>query len=177
MLNIFLQFGSSASGLGTLGLNVQSFLIQLGTFIIAYLVLRKWAFKPILKILQERRETIDKGVELGQQMQKEKDALEEKIAKALQDARKEADSIIAEAKGQARQTVQEAETKAKEKAEGIIASAEDRIKRDTAQARNKLEGELVGLISEATEVIIGEKVDPKKDSALIDKALKESAVK
>jgi len=66
----------------------------------------------------------------------------------------------------------EAEGKAQDKAAGILKDAEERIKTDTARARKKLEGELVGLISDATEAIIGEKVDAKKDAALIDAALK-----
>lgn len=175
MLSLFTQFGDSSSGIGALGLNLQSFLIQLGTFIIAFLVLKKWAFKPILKVLNERRETIEKGVELGEEMQKEKAAFEDKVAKALADARKEADAIVAGAHSQSREAIREAEDKAREKAEGIIAEAQDRINQDTARARQKLEKELVGLIAETTEAVIGEKVDAAKDTALIDKALKEQS--
>ena len=69
----------------------------------------------------------------------------------------------------------EAEGKAKEKADGIVAEAKERTTQDVARARKKLEGELVGLISDATEAIIDEKVDAKKDAALIDKALKDHA--
>lgn len=171
------QFGDSSSGIGALGLNLQSFLIQLGTFIIAYLVLRKWAFKPILKMLQERRETIEKGVGLGEQMQKDKAELEQKVAKALRDARAQADEIVSSAQDRGRQAVAEAEEQARKKAEGIIAEAEERIKQNTQQARKKLEKDLVGLIAETTEAIIDEKIDAKKDGALIDRALKEQAVK
>lgn len=174
MIDIFRQFGDSSSGLGALGISGSSFLIQLGTFILAFLILRQWAFKPIIRLLRERRETIDKGVHLGQQMQREKAELEQKVSKALHTARIKADDIIASAQAQARQVIQDAEEKANEKAEGIIASAQDRIVQDTARARRQLEDEVISLISEATEVIIDEKVDAKKDAALIDKALKGS---
>ena len=43
--------------------------------------------------------------------------------------------------------------------------------RDKKQMRKQLEQEVVSLISDATETIIGEKVDAKKDAALIDRAL------
>jgi F-type H+-transporting ATPase subunit b len=172
MLQLVQTFGDSSSGLGALGVSGSAFLIQLVTFVIAFLVLRQWAFKPILRVLQERRETIEKGVKLGEKMQKEQVELEEKVATQLHDARNKADKIVAAAHSQARQTVQEAEDKANEKADGIIASARDRINQDMVRARKQLEGEMASLVSEATEVIIDEKVDAKKDAALMNKALR-----
>jgi F-type H+-transporting ATPase subunit b len=172
MLNVLTQFGDSSSGIGALGLNLTSFLIQLGTFIIAFLVLRKWAFEPILKVLKQRRDTIEQGVALGEKMQKEQVELEQKVAQALRDARTEADRIISEAGERGRQVMADAETKAKQKAEGLIAAAGDRIDQDIKLARSQLEKEVSGLVAEATEAVIGEKVDLKKDAALIDKALK-----
>lgn len=175
MLNLMTQFGDSSSGIGALGLNLSSFLIQLGTFIIAFLVLRKWAFKPILKVLNERRETIEQGVSLGERMQKEQAEMEAKVAQALHEARTSADKVIADASERGRQVISDAEAQAKEKAEAIIASAEGRIDQDVKLARSNLEKELAGLVAEATEAIIDEKVDAKKDAALIDKALKGQA--
>lgn len=166
------QFGDSSSGIGALGLNLTSFLIQLGTFIIAFLVLRKWAFQPILKILNERRETIEQGVSLGEKMKKEHEQMAQKVAEALREARVEADKVIADASERGRQIVADAEVKAKQKADSIIASAEERIDQDVKLARSNLEKELIGLVAEATEAIIDEKVDAKKDASLIDKALR-----
>lgn len=173
MINGLTQFADSSSGLGALGIDGKALIIQLVTFVLAFWVLQHWAFKPIVKVMERRRQTIEKGVKLGEQMQKEQLDLEQKVAKALHEARKEADGIIASAHDQGRQAIQAAEDKARQKAEGIIATAEDRIKQDANRARKQLEGELIGLISDATEAIIDEKVDAKKDAALINKALKE----
>jgi F-type H+-transporting ATPase subunit b len=172
MLQAVHIFGTSSSGIGALGVNGQAFIIQLITFVLVILVLKKWAVKPILKLLNERREVIEKGVELGQKMQQEKDELEEKIANALRDARVQADTIIASARDEGRQVVQEAEEAARTKAEALVNAAADRIKQDTDRAWKNVEKELASLVSEATEAIIDEKVDAKKDAELIDKALK-----
>lgn len=167
------NFAAETSGIGALGIDGKAFVIQLITFLLAFLVLKRYAFKPITKVLDERRETIEGGVKLGEEMKKENEKLEAKIAKILQETRTEADSIIASAQDSARQTVREAEDKAREKAVGILKEAESRIDQDTARARKQLEKELVGLVSDATEAIIGEKVDAKKDAQLIERALKE----
>jgi len=175
MIDLLAQFGDSSSGIGALGVDGKAFVIQLISFVLAFWVLQHFAFKPIVKIMERRRETIEKGVSLGEEMQKEKAAFEEKVAKALADAREQADQIVGGAHSQAREAIREAEDKAREKAETIVNEAQDRINQDTARARQQLEKELVGLIAEATEAIIDEKVDATKDAALIDKALKERA--
>lgn len=175
MLHSFLltSFGDSqASGISALGLNLTSFLIQIGTFVIAFLILRKWAFKPMLKILKERRDTIEQGVSLGEKMKKDEAEMEEKVQAALAEARKEADGIIADASERGQALVTEAETKAKVKAEQILASAEERIEQDRAKLWREMEAEFTSLLSDATEAVIDEKIDAKKDASLIDRALK-----
>lgn len=165
------NFGASSSGLGALGFSASAFIIQIITFILVFLVLRQWAFKPILKILNERRETIENGVKLGEEMALAKKQLDAKIDKALHDTRVKADDILSAAQQDARSVISAAEDSAKIKAEQIITEAESRIKQETTKAWRDLQKDLAGLVSEATEAIIDEKVDTKKDIELIDKAL------
>jgi F-type H+-transporting ATPase subunit b len=166
------QFAESSSGIGALGIDGKAFLVQLITFGLAFLVLQRYAFKPILKLMEQRRRTIESGVELGEQMRKKQAELEKEVAEKLADARTEADGIIADARDAAKGAASDIEAKAKAKADSLIDSAKDRINQETSLARKKLEAEVVGLISDATEVIIDEKVDAKKDAQLIDRALK-----
>ena len=171
MDSVVAQFGDSSSGLGALGVDGKAFVIQLITFVLAFFVLKKFAFKPIIKMLDERHKTIDDGVKLGEKMKQDQATLQTKMAEALAKARQEADGIISQAQDAGRQAIHEAEDKARDKAAGILAEADERIKSETARARKQLETELVGLISDATEAIIDEKVDAKKDAQLIDRAL------
>jgi F-type H+-transporting ATPase subunit b len=169
---LFTNLAESSSGLGALGVDAKAFLVQLITFGLAFLVLKRYAFGPIIKVLNERRQTIEQGVRLGEEMQKDRAKLDQEVEKRLHAARARADEIIATANDTGRQAVREAEDKARTKAAGIIEAAEARIVQDTARARRQLEKELVGLVADATEAIIEEKVDAKKDVQLIEKALK-----
>lgn len=171
MVQAVTQFADSSSGIGALGINGQAFIIQLITFILAFFVLQRFAFKPILKVLDERRKTIEGGIELGEQMRKERAELDKKVTAELHAARAKADGIVAEAKNAARTSIREAEDAARAKATGIVSDAETRAAQEVGRARKRMETELVGLISDATEAIIDEKVDAKKDAGLIDKAL------
>jgi F-type H+-transporting ATPase subunit b len=169
----FVADASSSSGIGALGLDGKAFIIQFVTFILAFLVLQKWAFGPIIRIMDQRRKTIEEGVNLGEEMRKERAELDDEVAKELQSARRKADGIVSEAQDAARELTREAEGKARQKADAIVAEAKSRTDQDVARARKQLESEVVGLISDATEAIIGEKLDAQKDAALIDKTLKE----
>ena len=166
------HFAASSSGIGALGFSGQAFLIQLITFILAYLVLRHYAFGPIITMMRNRRETIENSVKLAEELSQEKIELEEKVEKTLHETRQKADSIIAEAQDSGRQAIREAEDKARQKAAAIVSAADTQVVQDTARARQQLEKELVGLIAETTEVIIDEKVDAKKDAQMIERALK-----
>jgi F-type H+-transporting ATPase subunit b len=170
------QFAAEeASGIGALGVDGKAFLIQLITFVLAFWVLQRFAFKPILKIMAQRRQTIEDGVTIGESMKKQQAELDKKVADELAKARREADGIIAGSQDAARQVAADTEAKSQKKVDAMLAEAKDRIAQEESRSRQKLTAQLAGLVSEATEAIIDEKVDAKKDAALIDKALKGQA--
>lgn len=160
-------------GAEALGLSFSAFLISTISFVIVFLILKKFAFKPIIKVLEERRQVIDDGVKMGLQLEKERKALDEEIIKIKREAHHEADKIIATGHKEAREVMRESEKTTARKVEAMLADAEARIEEESEQARKGLEKDIIGLISEATEALVGEKVDPKKDAELIDKILKD----
>jgi F-type H+-transporting ATPase subunit b len=171
-----LYFAAESSGgspLDALGVNGKAFLIQLITFVLVLLVLKRFAFKPITRLLAERRKVIDDGVKMGLEMEKERAKLEADTAQIMRDARSEADKIISNGQKEAREIIREAEKAGQRKVDTMLADAEARIAEETQQAKRKLEKEIVGMVSEATEAIVEEKVDATKDAKLIDKALKD----
>lgn len=175
MLHIFFAAETAEGGspLAALGVDLKSFIFQIITFILVFWLLKRFAFTPISRMLAERRKVIDDGVRMGLRMEKEKEKLDEEVAKTVREARHEADRIIANAHKDAREVVREAEKAAKHRAEVMLADAQERIEEESRQAKRKLEKDIVGLVSEATEAIVHEKVDTKKDAELIDKALKD----
>ena len=166
------NFASESAGGNALGINGSAFLIQLVTFGLAFWVLKKFAFEPILSILAKRRETIEAGVSLGEEMRQERAMVAEKSEAALKAARAKADAIVADAEAAARDRVRASEEEAAKKAAVIVKEGQARGEQEVARARKAFQGELVGLVSDATEAIIDEKVDAKKDAQLIDRALK-----
>lgn len=180
MINILTNFASETStdgggGFGALGVNGKAFIIQLITWIFVFFILRRFVFGPVVKLLQKRQETIEKGVELSTEMVAEKKKLEEEVEKTMAKARKEANEIIAKTNDQAGQIVKEAEEHAKERVDQLLKDAKSKIADETEKARRALEKDMVNLVIQATEAVASEKLDPAKDAVLIDKALKGKA--
>lgn len=170
---MIIYLADSSSGLGTLGVSGSAFVIQLITFLLAFWVLKRFAFGPIGKILKERKETIEQGVSLGEKMKNDAKELEDKIEEELTKARTKADDILEEAKEASKKTIKEAEDEAYTKAEDIILEAKDKAKMEMENAKKKLENEIAELVVEATEVLTKEKIDKSKDAKLIDQAISE----
>src|SRR5579863_1445741 len=104
-----LLFADSSSGIGALGISLSAFIIQLLTFVLVFLLLKKFAFTPVIRLLQERRKVIDDGVKMGEKLAKEQQEFDAKLAQTMQEARVEADHIIATGHKEARDVVREAE--------------------------------------------------------------------
>lgn len=163
---------AEATGLAALGINPQAFLVQLIGFIIVFLLLKKYAFAPIVRLLDERRKVLEDGVKMGLRMEEEKAKLGADVVQVMRDARQEADKIIGNGQKEAREIIREAEKVGQRKVDTMISDAEARINEEATQAKRRLQKEIVGLVAEATEAIVEEKVDEKKDAKLIDKALR-----
>lgn len=175
MVQLYFASEAAASGgspLDALGVNGKAFLIQLITFAFVLIVLKRFAFKPITRLLAQRRQVIDDGVKMGLEMEKERAKLETEVNQVMRDARTEADKIISNGQKEAREIIREAEKSGQRKVDTMLTDAEARITEETQQAKRKLEKEIVGMVSDATEAIVEEKVDLAKDAKLIDKALK-----
>ncbi|MDQ3093958.1 MAG: F0F1 ATP synthase subunit B [bacterium] len=160
-----------------LGVSIQAFVFQLITFILVFLLLKKFAFNRIVKVLDDRHKVIDEGVRHGQNMKKERESFENETEKIINEARHHADEIIGDAQKEGRDIIREAEKSAHKKSEALLADAEVRVNEEAKQAKRKLEREIAGLVSEVTEAVVEQKVDAKKDAELIDKALKKGMAK
>ncbi len=166
------ESAEKATGLGALGVSMKAFIFQLITFVFVFIILKRFVFDRVGKILEQRRKVIDDGVRLGRKLEKERDNLDKEIAKVTREARHEADKIVAIANKESRDILRDAEKVAQKKADAMVVDAEARIEEDKKQALKKLEKDIVSLVSEATETIVHEKIDASKDSKLIDEAIR-----
>lgn len=171
LLLVASEAAAEKEGIAVLGIDPKAILLQAGTFVLLFLIVKKFALRGIVDTLEKRRKTIDKGVSLGNEMQAAKEKFDEELEGMKQKARKQADEIITAAQAEASTIIKDGEAAASKKVDAMLKDAEGRIEREMQTARNSLRSEMLSLVAEATEVIIDEKVDAKKDSSLIERAL------
>ena len=120
-----------------------------------------------------RRAAIEAGLQEAKESQEALEKAEAKVAEMLEEARKEADDILARTHQESAGMIAEAESKAKTRAEQIVADARQQLSVDVSKAREALKKDTVELVALATERVIGEKLDERKDADLVKKALAE----
>ncbi len=163
----------AAGGISDLGLDPLQIALQAGTFVVLFYLVRKFAFKKIVSILDERHDTIEEGIANAQKASQQLDESAEATKEAMKKARKEAEVIIAKAHEETGLMVKEAEITASKNADRIVADAQNKIGADVLKAKKELKTELAGLVAEATEAVISEKMNSDTDKKLIERMLKQ----
>ncbi len=160
-----------------LGIDGKLLITQAIAFLILVAILKKFVYPVLIKAIDDRRNAIEAGLEEAKKSQELLEQTEAKVQKLMTDARTEADEIIARSHQEATAQIAEAEDKAKTRAEQIVKDAHSQLESDVAKARQALKRDTAELVAMATERIIHEKVDVRKDAQLIDHALSRDTVK
>jgi F-type H+-transporting ATPase subunit b len=151
-----------------LGINLGFLIVQIVAFIILFLTLNAWIYKPMLDMMETRKQKITQGLEDARI-----------AAEARSDAEKEAAKIIADAQAEAGKVVREATERAavagkdvKAAAEAEAAQAREAASAEAEMERTRILGDLRGQVASlaiaAANKLVGEALDEKKQHALLD---------
>lgn len=139
-------------------------------FIILLFLLVKFAWKPILGMVNAREEKIADALELAEKTQQEMKALQASNENLLKEARAERDTLIKEAKETASKMVEDAKNAAKTEAEKVMVSARETINAEKAAAVAELKTQVAAFSIEIAEKLVrGELSSSDKQKALADK--------
>jgi F-type H+-transporting ATPase subunit b len=140
-------------------------------FLITLFVLKRYAFGPIQKMIDERRENIARSIQEADNAREEARNLLEEHKKLMQEARGEAEGIIAEA----RKTRDAMETRMKEDTEAErqrrLEETRREIAAETSRALEQIRAEVADLTLAATSIVVGRKLDADRDRELISEAI------
>lgn len=146
-------------------------LAQLVNFGIVLFVLKKYAYGPVLKMMQERTEKIEKGMADAENAGKKILEIAEKEKEVLIEARKQAQEIVTKAEEIAKKNKEEMISEAKSQAEKILSDSAKKIEQEKNQMMQEVKGQIAELVIAATGKVIGEKMDSEKDKTIIDRAI------
>lgn len=158
--------------LAKLGIDWKLLIAQIINFLILLFVLYKFAYGPILAILEKRQKKIEKGLAEAEEARKKLEESKKRQKEILQKARHEAKEIVEKAHIQAEKMKSEITETAKKQAEKIIQEARKDIEMEKEKTISEIKSEIGELVVAATERVVGEKMDSEKDRELIEKSLK-----
>lgn len=166
------EVAASESVLGTLGINWKLFIAQLINFGIVLFVFWKWIVLPLGKTLTERQNRIEAGLKNADLMELGKKQFDEWRQQEMGKTRTEADGILRAANDAAAQAKQEILGDAQKQADKLIRQAESAMAVEKTRIVAEAKQELATLVVMASEKILREKLDSRKDHELINESLK-----
>ncbi|MCG3165946.1 MAG: ATP synthase subunit b [Bacteroidia bacterium] len=145
------------------------------SFGIILFLLKKFAWKPILEMLDEREKTISDALNSAQKAKEEMAALKAGNEKLLQEARNERDQLLKEARDAKETIINEAKTKANEEANKLLAIARENISNEKMAAITELKNYVATLSIEIAEKVLKQELaDANKQKELVQSLLKDT---
>jgi F-type H+-transporting ATPase subunit b len=154
--------------MAALGINLGFFLFQVFNFIIVLVLLYAWAYRPILNGLENRKKKIAQSLEDARIAAEARANAEAEAREILTKAQAEAAEKVREATLRAETAAREVTARAEADAAKIRADAQTDAMAERDQILANLRGQIAALAMAATQRLIGEALDEKRQHALID---------
>ena len=154
--------------LGTMGINGPFLLSQIVNFLILFVLMGVFLWKPLMGNLDKRREMLEKEKTDAEALSEARVNVETERERVLEQARGEAQQVLAEARNQAGAITEQANQEARQKETEMLAKA----RQDAEEERNRVMGEMRGQITAlaiaAAQKIVGATLDEQRQQALVE---------
>ena len=161
--------------LKNLGVDGPKLIAQLINFGIVMFVLWRFAYKPVLEMLENRRQKIAEGMDNAEKIKSELAETQAERDKVLTEANQKAEKLIADAKDAAKQVGEAEGQRAVKQAEEIIRKAREVTEADRDRMMAELKSEIGRLVVDTTTKVSGKVLTSKDQQRLIDETQKELA--
>jgi len=153
------------------GIDWKLLLAQIVNFLVLLFLLRKFLYKPLIDLMNKRREKIVDGLEKAKKGEEELEKIQELKEKELAKIQKEADVLISRAKEIGDKKQQEILKEAEEKTKKIVEEARGRIEIEKEKMLKEVRQDIANLVVDVTEKILKEKMDSQREKQMIDEVI------
>ena len=157
-----------------IGINIPGLISQFINFGVFLLLLTVFLYRPVVRMLDQRSDSIKESLEQAERAKEESAKSEEQVQLALAESRDRAQQIVQQAQELSRKIEDEAKDGARTEAEGIIERAKSDIQRERDDAIEKVRKEFADLAIMAAEKVISSSLDEEKHRSLVEDVLKEA---
>jgi F-type H+-transporting ATPase subunit b len=157
------------------GISWPKFIAQVILFLVVYWVLNKYAFGPVLKMLNERRRRIEEGQHNAERIKKQLAEAELRYQEVLRKANEEATKLLEQARASSDALTQKQLQQAIKDAEGVIAKAQETIAQERNKMVDEVKKEMVDLVVKTTAKVVGKVITPEDQKRLSEETVKQVA--
>ena len=159
--------------LKTFGVQPVLLLAQIVNFIILLLLLKKFAYKPIMKVLDERKYKIETSMRQAEEVEKKLAETEKKQTEIIGNAERESTKIIEEANSAAKKLQEDTLVGTNKKVEETLLKNQEVIKLEREKMVSEVKDDMITLVAEVTKKILGKTLSSKDREELVKKSLKD----
>ncbi len=154
--------------LDVISINIWQIIISLCNLLIIYLILRKFLYAPVRKMLDEREQAVGRQYADAEQAKTAAEADRAALEERLQGARAEADAIVKTAADTAARQGEQLVAAAQEKADRIVRQAEADAELERQKAQSSVKQEIVDISALMAERLLQREITPADHRAMID---------
>ncbi|MEX0616668.1 MAG: F0F1 ATP synthase subunit B [Candidatus Woykebacteria bacterium] len=155
------------------GVNPLLLLAQIVNFLILLLILKRFFYKPIMKVLAERKQKIETSVKQAEEIQKRLEETEMRQKEIISSAESSASRIIEETKGAAKKLQEETLTETAKKVEETLTKAKEAATLEREKMISQVKAEMADLVAETTKKVLEKSLTSKDNQELVQKSIKE----
>jgi F-type H+-transporting ATPase subunit b len=145
---------------------------QIVNFLILLFILNKLLYKPLLKVLEQRRQKVEESIKNAEKIEQKLLKTEEEYEKRIVEASKEGQKIIDEATKSASQIVSEAHQKAQSDIEEMMQKGQASIRMERDRMQQEMREELSDVVVTALEKVTGKVINKTDQRKMVDQAVK-----
>ncbi len=160
--------------LGQLGISLPNLIMQIINFGILFLLLYLFAYKPILRMLDQRAQKIKESMDQSDLVKDQAARAAEESKRIVEAGIKEGQELIARATRAGDELKQQSQQKAQEEAQALVSRARGEIQQERDEAIGALRREFADLTIQAAEKVIDKSLDKNAHRDIIEKVLEEA---
>jgi F-type H+-transporting ATPase subunit b len=157
-----------------LGIDPRWFLSQVVNFIILLLILQRFLYKPMLNMLQQRQERVRESMDYAERVRKEAERAQTDYEAKIEESRREAQAIIAQATQQAERSREDILAKARDEARDIKAKAAEDLGYERKRVVAELRDQVAELAILAAGRVLGRELNDKTHREVVQNFLNET---
>jgi F-type H+-transporting ATPase subunit b len=161
-------------GFASLGVNLPLLVVFIINFIVLFVLLRIFLYKPVLKMLDERSKRTKDAMELAEVTKQEYEQAKVEVQKQIEKGRQEVQAIINQAIQVGERLKEESRQEATKQAQVIIDRTQAELEAERDKIVEDLRREFVNISISAAQKVIKETLDKEKHRKLIEETLQES---